>query len=159
MRIALAIYASVAHDEGMKTPTYSALLRATCASFLLLAASACGSAPTQDDAPPAPGNAGLLAQIQAEVGTAACDSTQQCQAIAIGAKACGGPERYLAWSSKNNDGKKLKALALAQAEASRKQQQADGMMSTCSIVTDPGATCEAGRCVLQKSAMGGNAAM
>ena len=143
----------------MKTSAYSALLRAACASFLLLAASACGIAPTQNDAPPAPGNAGLLAQIQAEVGTAACDSTQQCQTIAIGAKACGGPERYLAWSSKDYDGKKLKALAQAQAEASRKQQQADGMMSTCSIVTDPGATCEAGRCVLQKSAMGGNSAM
>ncbi|MGK5076516.1 hypothetical protein [Janthinobacterium sp. ZB1P44] len=143
----------------MKTSAYSALLRAACASFLLHAASACGSAPTQNDAPSAPGNAGLLAQIQAEVGTAACDSTQQCQTIAIGAKACGGPERYLAWSSKDYDGKKLKALAQAQAEASRKQQQADGMMSTCSIVTDPGATCEAGRCVLQKSAMGGNSAM
>lgn len=142
----------------MQTPTYPTLLRTACASFLLLAASACGSAPTLADAPPAPGNAGLLAQIQAEVGAAACDSTQQCQTIAIGAKACGGPERYLAWSSKNNDGKKLKALAQAQADASRKHQ-ADGMMSTCSIVTDPGATCVAGRCVLQKSAMGGNAAM
>ena len=142
----------------MTTSTTSALLRAACASLLLLTASACGSAPKQD-APPAAGNAGLLAQIQAEVGPAACDSTQQCQTIAIGAKACGGPERYLAWSSKDNDGKKLKALAQAHAEASRKQQQADGMMSTCSIVTDPGATCEAGRCVLQKSAMGGNSAM
>ena len=142
----------------MTTSTTSALLRAACASLLLLTASACGSAPKQDAAP-APGNAGLLAQIQAEVGAAACDSTQQCQTIAIGAKACGGPERYLAWSSKDNDGKKLKALAQAQAEASRKQQQADGMMSTCSIVTDPGATCEAGRCVLQKNGMGGSSAM
>ena len=141
----------------MHTSTYSAV-RAACAAILLLATSACGSAPAQD-APPAPGNAGLLAQIQAEVGSAACDSTQQCQTIAIGAKACGGPERYLAWSSKENDGKKLKALAQAHAEASRKQQQADGMMSTCSIVTDPGATCEAGRCVLQKSGMGGSSAM
>ena len=141
----------------MPTSTYSAL-RAACAAILLLATSACGSAPVQD-APPAPGNAGLLAQIQAEVGSAACDSTQQCQTIAIGAKACGGPERYLAWSSKENDGKKLKALAQAHAEASRKQQQADGMMSTCSIVTDPGATCEAGRCVLQKSGMGGSSAL
>ena len=93
------------------------------------------------------------------MGDPVCDTPQQCQTIAIGAKACGGPERYLAWSSKNNDGRQLKALAQAQAEASRKQQQADGMMSTCSIVTDPGATCEAGRCVLQKSAMGGSAAM
>ena len=145
----------------MQTPTYPTLLpllRAACASFLLLAASACGSTPAQD-APPAPGNASLLAQIQAEVGAAACDSTQQCHTLAIGAKACGGPERYLAWSSKDYDGKKLKALAQAQAEASRKQQQADGMMSTCAIVTDPGATCEAGRCVLQKSGLGGSSAM
>ena len=141
----------------MQTPTYS-VLRAACAAILLLATSACGSTPVQD-APPAPGNASLLAQIQAEVGAAACDSTQQCQTLAIGAKACGGPERYLAWSSKEHDGKKLKALAQAQAEASRKQQQADGMMSTCSIVTDPGATCEAGRCVLQKSGLGGSSAM
>ena len=141
----------------MQTPTYS-VLRAACAAILLLVTSACGSTPVQD-APPAPGNASLLAQIQAEVGAAACDSTQQCQTIAIGAKACGGPERYLAWSSKGYDGKKLKALAQAQAEASRKQQQADGMMSTCSIVTDPGATCEAGRCVLQKSGLGGSSAM
>jgi hypothetical protein len=142
----------------MHTSTTFSLLRAACAGILLLATSACGSAPAQD-APPAPGNAGLLAQIQAAVGTAACDSTQQCQTLAIGAKACGGPERYLAWSSKDNDGKQLKALAQAHADASRKQQQADGMMSTCSIVTDPGATCEAGRCVLQKSAMGGSSAM
>ena len=142
----------------MHTSTTFSLLRAACAGILLLATSACGSAPAQD-APPAPGNAGLLAQIQVAVGNAACDSTQQCQTIAIGAKACGGPERYLAWSSKDNDGKQLKALAQAQADASRKQQQADGMMSTCSIVTDPGATCQAGRCVLQKSAMGGSAAM
>ena len=141
----------------MQTPTYS-VLRAACAAILLLVTSACGSTPVQD-APPAPGNASLLAQIQAEVGAAACDSTQQCQTLAIGAKACGGPERYLAWSSKDYDGKKLKALAQAQAEASRKQQQADGMMSTCSIVTDPGATCEAGRCVLQKSGLGGSSAM
>ena len=141
----------------MQTPTYS-VLRAACAAILLLVTSACGSTPVQD-APPAPGNASLLAQIQAEVGAAACDSTQQCHTLAIGAKACGGPERYLAWSSKEHDGKKLKALAQAQAEASRKQQQADGMMSTCSIVTDPGATCEAGRCVLQKSGLGGSSAM
>ena len=141
----------------MQTPTYS-VLRAACAAILLLVTSACGSAPVQD-APPAPGNASLLAQIQAEVGAAACDSTQQCHTLAIGAKACGGPERYLAWSSKDYDGKKLKALAQAQAEASRKQQQADGMMSTCAIVTDPGATCEAGRCVLQKSGLGGSSAM
>lgn len=143
----------------MKTQNLPALLRAICVGALLLATSAC-SAPAQDTptTPPA-SQASLLEQIQSEVGKAACDSTQQCQTIAIGAKACGGPERYLAWSSKNNDGKKLKALAYAQAEASRRQQQNDGMLSTCSIITDPGASCVAGRCELQKPGLNGGSAL
>ena len=141
--------ASLAHHATMKTPTLSILLRAACASLFVLAATACGTAPTATPAP-APGDANLAEQIKAIVGDAACDAPQQCQTIAIGAKACGGPERYLAWSNKSNDGKQLTALAQAQAEASRKLRQSDGMMSTCAIVTDPGATCEAGRCVLNK---------
>jgi len=145
----------------MKTPIAPTLLRFLCVGALLLATSAC-SAPAQDSATPstpAPTQAALLEQIQSEVGTAACDSTQQCQTIAIGAKACGGPERYLAWSSKNNDGKKLKALAYAQAEASRRQQQNDNMMSTCSIITDPGSSCVAGRCELQKPGLNRGSAL
>ncbi|WP_312437869.1 hypothetical protein [Janthinobacterium sp.] len=133
----------------MKTHPLSALLRAACASLVLLAASACTATPPVTPAP-APGGANLAEQIKAEVGDAACDAPQQCQTLAIGAKACGGPERYLAWSNKSSDGKTLKALAQAQADASRKLQQSDGMMSTCAIVTDPGATCQAGRCVLNK---------
>ena len=125
------------------------LLRAAGASLAMMIITACGSAPTATPAP-APGGANLAEQIKAEVGDAACDAPRQCQTLAIGAKACGGPERYLAWSNKSNDGKQLMALARAQAEASRKLQQADGMMSTCAIVTDPGAACEAGRCVLNK---------
>jgi len=146
----------------MKTPIAPTLLRFLCVGALLLATSAC-SAPAQDaaadPATPAPTQAALLEQIQSEVGNAACDSTQQCQTIAIGAKACGGPERYLAWSNKNNDGKKLKALAYAQAEASRRQQQNDGLLSTCSIITDPGASCVAGRCELQKPGLNRGSAL
>ena len=133
----------------MKTPILPTPLRAACASLVMMVITACGSAPTATPAP-APGGASLAEQIKAEVGDAVCDAPKQCQTLAIGAKACGGPERYLAWSNKSSDGKQLTALARAQAEASRKLQQADGMMSTCAIVTDPGATCEAGRCVLNK---------
>ncbi|MFZ4875942.1 hypothetical protein ACL9RI_12720 [Janthinobacterium sp. Mn2066] len=145
----------------MKTPIFPALLRAVCVGALLLATSAC-NALTQDapdPATPAPPPAALQQQIQAEIGNAACDSTEQCQTIAIGAKACGGPESYLAWSSKNNDGKKLKALAYAQAEAQRRQQQNDGMLSTCSIITDPGASCVAGRCEVQKPSLNRGSAL
>lgn len=149
MQITLATPSTLAHHATMKTPTFPTLLRAACASLFVLSITACGSAPIATPAP-APGDASLAEQIKAEVGDAVCDAPQQCQTIAIGAKACGGPERYLAWSNKSNDGKQLTALAQAQAEASRKLRQSDGMMSTCAIVTDPGATCEVGRCVLNK---------
>ena len=41
-------------------------------------------------------SASLWAQIQTELGAAACDSQQQHQTIAIGAKTCGGRQSYQA---------------------------------------------------------------
>jgi hypothetical protein len=115
---------------------------------LLLASSACRS-----DAPQAPstaaGSASLLARIEAERGDAACDADDQCHTIGVGHKACGGPERYLAWSSKNGDGARLRALVAEHAAARQAEDTKKGMMSTCSVVLDPGATCAAGQCVLR----------
>jgi hypothetical protein len=115
---------------------------------LLLASSACRS-----DAPQAPstatGSAPLLARIEAARGNAACDSDDQCHTIGVGHKACGGPERYLAWSSRNDDGTRLRALVAEHAAARQAEDTKKGMMSTCSVVPDPGATCAAGQCVLR----------
>jgi hypothetical protein len=115
---------------------------------LLLASSACRS-----DAPQVPssttGSAPLLARIEAERGDAACDADDQCHTIGVGHKACGGPERYLAWSSKHSDGTRLRALVAEHAAARRAEDAKNGMMSTCSVVQDPGATCSAGHCVLR----------
>ena len=61
--------------------------------------------------------------------------------------ACGGPEAYVAWSSAATDGQRLKSLAEAYAQARRAEAQKSGRMSDCSLVTDPGARCEAGHCV------------
>lgn len=120
---------------------------------LLLASSACRS-----DAPQAPstatGSAPLLARIEAERGGAACDTDDQCRTIGVGHKACGGPERYLAWSSKNNDGTRLRALVAEHAAARQAEDTKKGMMSTCSVVPDPGATCAAGQCVLRATNTG-----
>lgn len=120
---------------------------------LLLASSACRS-----DAPQAPskatGSAPLLARIEAERGNAACDAIEQCHTIGIGHKACGGPERYLAWSSKNSDGSRLRALVAEHAAARQAEDTKQGLMSTCSVVPDPGATCAAGQCVLRAANTG-----
>jgi hypothetical protein len=100
----------------------------------------------------------LWSQIEAQRGDATCDAPEQCHSIGTGSKACGGPERYLAWSSKDNDGSRLKALVAQHAAARRSEDARSGMMSTCSVVPDPGATCVAGRCALRAAGLGGSEA-
>jgi len=102
-------------------------------------------------------SASLWSQIQAEVGAAACDAPQQCQTLAIGAKACGGPESYLAWSNQHSDGQRLKSLVAQHRSLREAEMRRSGMVSDCSFVTDPGAICLAGRCELLPR--GGAAAM
>jgi hypothetical protein len=122
---------------------------------LLLASSACRSDAPQAPAPTAASRtADLLARIEAERGDAACDTNAQCHSIAVGSKACGGPERYMAWSSRNNDGTRLRALVAEHAAARKADDAKAGMASTCSFVTDPGATCAAGHCVLRAAGAG-----
>jgi hypothetical protein len=88
-----------------------------------------------------------MQQITAEVGTAACDNNSQCKTLAVGSKACGGPASYLAYSTKQSNGEKLTRLATADAAAQKAKEASSGMVSTCSLVMDPGAVCTAGRCV------------
>ncbi|MHA4869352.1 hypothetical protein ACXZ1M_16795 [Duganella sp. PWIR1] len=118
-------------------------LRLAAASLLIL--TACAGA-----RPPAPTSetAGLWQKIQAANTNLACDDNSQCHSIGVGSKACGGPENYLAWSSKNSDGAQLKALVEQHSAARRAEDKRLGMMSTCSIVSDPGASCRAGTCTL-----------
>ena len=131
-------------------------LRLAAASLLIFAASACGSAPppastTAAAAAPAP-VAGktetLWKKIQAANADTSCDTQSQCHTIGAGSKACGGPERYIAWSSKNNDGAMLKELVEQHSAARRADDKRDQMMSTCSMISDPGAVCRAGQCTL-----------
>lgn len=134
----------------MNTSIHCRLLRLALAAALALSASACGSAPPTEARPQ-----GLAERIALEVGDAACDNSQQCRTLAYGHKACGGPERYLAYSTRRSDSARLSDLARQLADERRRQDEREGMMSTCSVVADPGATCRAGRCVLQPDGPGG----
>lgn len=129
----------------------SFLFRLACSALLPLAATAC-AAPATHPPEPAPAAATATAtawrQLQSEIGTAACDNARQCQTILLGNKACGGPERFVAWSSVTSNATRLGALAAQYAEASRRESEREGLSSTCNVVADPGATCQAGRCVL-----------
>lgn len=85
--------------------------------------------------------------VLAEVGTAACSSQAECRSIAVGAKACGGPERYLAWSTRGSDEARLRQRVEAYNTARQADNERAGRISNCMMLMDPGAVCEAGRCV------------
>lgn len=132
----------------MKTALPPRFLRLAAASLLTLAASACGSAPPATPAPAVGKTEQLWQKIQAANADLSCNTQSDCHTIGAGAKACGGPERYLAWSSKSSDGAALKALVAQHAAARRADDEREHMMSTCSMISDPGASCRAGVCVV-----------
>lgn len=135
----------------MSTP--NTLLRLAGLVLLTLGTAACNSAPKLE----AKDSAALLNEVKAEIGDAACDGPQQCRSIAVGHKSCGGPEAYLAWSTKRSAEAKLKALAAAHAAARSDENRRSGMVSDCRLITDPGSSCTAGRCQLLPQGSRGSA--
>lgn len=129
-------------------------VRLAAASLLILTGCAGARAPAPADAPPPPqiqqdnSNGALWQRIVDANADLGCDNGSQCHSIGVGSRACGGPENYLAWSSKNSDGAQLKALVAEHAASRREEDQRQGMVSVCSLISDPGASCRAGKCVL-----------
>jgi hypothetical protein len=84
----------------------------------------------------------LMREIALEIGDATCDTDAQCRTLGVGAKDCGGPEGYVAWSSKvNGKGTRLSELAAAHSAARQAENERSGMRSNCSVTPDPGAVC------------------
>jgi hypothetical protein len=86
-------------------------------------------------------SAALATKVHVLVGNAACTSDEQCRTLPYGAKACGGPQSYLAWSTAVSDEAALKAAAERYAAQRREELRASGLLSDCALVPDPGAVC------------------
>jgi len=82
-------------------------------------------------------------EVTAQIGDAACTADSQCRTIGVGSKACGGFERYLAWSTLRTDAQALGRAAERQRarEDKLRASAADPMLSNCALVPDPGAFC------------------
>ncbi len=126
--------------------------------ILLLACAACkAGAPAAPPIVPAAAVAApasakdLPAQMRALIGAAACTDSAQCKTVPLGARACGGPESYLAYSTAATAAAPLQALAERYTQQRRAEQAAAGMMSTCQMMVDPGAQCRAGTCQLREA--------
>jgi len=126
------------------------------AILFMLACAACttraGDPPAASGGPakPAPVAAGsdTLGQIRSLIGAAECSSDSQCQVLPVGARACGGPASYLAWSSAKTDAAQLQTLAERHKAEQQANNLATGRISTCIAIAPPAVACRAGTCQL-----------
>ncbi len=105
-----------------------------------LAASACSHA--------TPGESKSLSELRAIGRAAACSSDQQCKTLPVGAKSCGGPESYMAYSTASVSTEKAASLAARYRKEREAENQASGLASDCRFLMDPGAQCRSGTCQL-----------
>ena len=103
-------------------------------------------------ASPGTGVQDSLARIRAAIGSATCTDNSQCRTLPVGARACGGPEAYLAYSSAGGQEAALRALAERYQQERQAANTKSGMVSTCQFMPDPGAVCTAGTCQLGNAA-------
>ena len=148
-------------SDPLTTLCRTGLRRAGWAVLLLV--SACQAQPVAPAAAPAvppvvsPMSApadetALLARLRTEIGDARCTADTQCRTLGVGHKACGGPQQWWAWSTLTARGERLQAWADELAALQKQRQEASGMLSNCLYVADPGAVCQAQRCVLRSGA-------
>ncbi len=83
----------------------------------------------------------LLTRVNELIGGAACQADSDCRTVAIGHKSCGGPEGYLPWSIQGTDAGALTRAAADYNAWRQAAQAADGRVSNCQFVSDPGAAC------------------
>jgi hypothetical protein len=92
--------------------------------------------------------AAVHAQLEALLGKAsACSADTECRSVATGAKACGGPTGYRAYSATRADPAQVAALAQREHDLGMAQARQSGGVSACFMLADPGAHCEQHRCV------------
>lgn len=133
-----------------------ALLMKLAALTLL---SACGGGGASD-ALAAAGEAAKVAEINArllvletdintKVLIRSCTSDAQCRALPLGARACGGPDRYQAYSTQVSDTADLERLSAEHQRLSEQRNKIEGTMGMCSVLPTPAARCESLSCVLR----------
>ena len=123
-----------------------------------LVASAPAVAATRVPPPPAIQPVGATASTSADLkavdaqlettlsGASACTVDTECHSVAVGAKACGGPTGYRAYSSKTVSVASMDALAQHERDLAAQAARDSHQVSTCYMLADPGAHCQQNKC-------------
>jgi hypothetical protein len=136
--------------------------------LLALTAAACageGNVPPGHDGPPRTVDGAepetradslrvLEAEIRQLVGDADASSVASCRSLPFGAKPCGGPWRYLVFSTETTDSAALASLVDRYNAIEARLNAEEGRMSDCALVLAPRLALEGGRCVAGEDAAG-----
>jgi len=91
----------------------------------------------------------LETDISTKVLKPLCTSDAQCRALPLGARACGGPDRYQAYSTQVSDRADLERLSAEHQRLSAQRNELEGTMGICSVLPVPAARCESLSCVVR----------
>jgi hypothetical protein len=92
--------------------------------------------------------AAVRAQLESTLANAStCSVDTDCHTVAVGAKACGGPTAFRAFSGKDTDTARVALLAQHERDLAAAAARASHEVSPCFMLADPGARCETHKCV------------
>lgn len=88
----------------------------------------------------------LYNDIVQTAGKAQANNVAQCRVVGLGAKACGGPQSYLVYSTLNGNESDLLQKVERYNALMRMQNEQQGLLSDCAIVPEPGVVLVEGFC-------------
>lgn len=92
----------------------------------------------------------LYAKIQKAASNQGCTSDADCELLPMGAKPCGGPEGYMAYSKNNSDEAQLQKMAQNYKESRQKYNEDNQVMGTCVVTPKPLVSCVRNQCMTSK---------
>ncbi len=75
-----------------------------------------------------------------------CQQASDCEVIALGARACGGPDAYEVYAPANTNKNKLEQLAAEYKNLRKAYNQKNQIVSICSVVPVPAVACVENQC-------------
>ena len=131
-----------AYGSGVRQSRYRACAawRAVAVAWLCASALISGAG-ANEPATNADAGAALRAEIDGRIGPARCKADTDCSTLALGARACGGPDSHVAWSVRGTDTAALQRAADRYTLWHAQTQRRSANQSICMIEVDPGALC------------------
>jgi hypothetical protein len=105
-----------------------------------------------DASAPAASDEAALKSMREEIvkliGEPRCVNLVHCRVLALGARPCGGPSEYLAYSSSTGKGETLEAKAYEYSFLEEEVNRKKSAVGACEVLPQPRAACIDGRCML-----------